>query len=160
MVAKLKRSVLRDGKVYPAGTAATAALREAIPGKFWDDADPAGDLDGGDLAEVRQLAAAQIAEHEKTIEDLTSQIELLKADNDDLRSQVAAASGDGADENGADENDEPTATVDYDALDFEALKAEIDRRNEGRDDEAKLSKRGSKDTLAAALRSDDEDASD
>lgn len=156
MSAKLKRSVLRDGKVYPAGTEATDALREAIPAKFWDDdADPAATTDGGDLAEVRQLAAAQIAEHEKTIGELEGQIEALKAENDDLRSQVAAFPDSG---NGADENHEPAATVDYDALDVEALKAEIDRRNEGRDDEAKLSKRGGKDTLADTLRSDDEAA--
>lgn len=155
MSAKLKQSVISGGKVYHAGTEATAALREAIAAKFWDDVDPAPAGDVGDLAEVRQMAAAQFAVYEETIEGLNAQIEVLKAENDDLRSQVAAASGDGADE-----NDEPTATVDYDALDFEALKAEIDRRNEGRADEAKLSKRGSKDTLAAALRSDDEAASD
>lgn len=153
MAAKLKQTVLRAGKVYPAGTEATDELRETIADKFWDDVDPEPAIDGGDLAEVRQLAAAQIAEHEKTIEDLNAQIDALKADNDDLRSQVAALSG-----NGADESDEPSATVDYDALDVEALKAEIDRRNEGRDDEAKVSKRGGKDTLAAALRSDDEAA--
>lgn len=35
------------------------------------------------------------------------------------------------------------------------LKAEIDRRNEGREDAAKLSKTGSKDELVAALEADD-----
>lgn len=35
------------------------------------------------------------------------------------------------------------------------LKAEIDRRNEGREDDAKLSKSGSKDDLIAALEADD-----
>ncbi|MFE6645666.1 hypothetical protein ACFVJS_03825 [Nocardioides sp. NPDC057772] len=154
MSAKLKQSVISGGKVYHAGTEATAALRKAIPAKFWDDIDPAptGD-DGGDLAEVRQMAAAQFAAYEETIEGLNAQIDALKADNDDLRSQVAALSS-----NGADESDERSATVDYDALDVDALKAEIDRRNEGRDDEAKVSKRGGKDTLVAALRSDDEAA--
>lgn len=155
MGAKLKQSVLRDGKVYPAGTEATDELREAIADKFWDDVDPEPAFDGGDLAEVRQLAAAQIAEHEKTIGELEAQIEALKAENDDLRSQVAAVPDSG---NGADESDESSATVDYDALDLEALKAEIDRRNEGRGDDAKLSKRGGKETLAATLLADDEAA--
>lgn len=153
MAAKLKQSVMSGGKVYPAGTDATDELRKTIPAKFWDDVDQEPALDGGDLAEVRQMAAAQFAAYEETIKDLLDQIEAFKADNDDLRSQVAALSG-----TGADESDEPSATVDYDALDVEALKAEIDRRNEGRDDEAKVSKRGGKDTLAAALRSDDEAA--
>ncbi len=46
----------------------------------------------------------------------------------------------------------------YDDLKVEVLKAEIDARNDGRDDDAKLPKTGNKAELIAVLTGDDEDA--
>lgn len=46
----------------------------------------------------------------------------------------------------------------YAALDAKGLKAEIDKRNDGRDADAKISKAGGKDTLIAALEADDKAA--
>lgn len=43
----------------------------------------------------------------------------------------------------------------YDALTVDALKAEIDKRNENRADDARLTKSGSKADLVAALEADD-----
>ena len=51
-------------------------------------------------------------------------------------------------------SDEPKPTG-YAALDADALKAEIEKRNEGRDDEAKVSDKGTKPTLIKALETDD-----
>lgn len=43
----------------------------------------------------------------------------------------------------------------YDAMTVKALEAEADRRNEDRDDDAKLSKTGNKADLVATLQADD-----
>lgn len=48
--------------------------------------------------------------------------------------------------------EEPTG---YEALTVEQLKAEIDKRNKGRDDDARLTKTGTKAELVTALESDD-----
>jgi hypothetical protein len=52
---------------------------------------------------------------------------------------------------GADDPD-PTG---YGALDAAGLKAEIEKRNEGREDDAKLTDKGSKAILVAVLEADD-----
>jgi hypothetical protein len=68
-----------------------------------------------------------------------------------------AATGDaGSGEVPVDEIDEAGGDgEDYSDLDYNALKAEIDRRNEGREDEDKLSKSGSADDLRDRLVADD-----
>lgn len=44
----------------------------------------------------------------------------------------------------------------YEGLDVDALKAEIDKRNEDREQDARISKRGNAETLVAALVADDQ----
>lgn len=51
------------------------------------------------------------------------------------------------------ESDETPKSIDD--MTVAELKAEIDRRNEGRDDESKVAKTGNKDELAEALKVDD-----
>lgn len=77
--------------------------------------------------------------------------------NDDVPADVAKkitnpkawADGKGSKADG----DAPPASIDD--MNAKELKAEIDRRNEGRDDDAKLSKSGKNADLLAALKADD-----
>jgi hypothetical protein len=141
--------------VYPAGTAATADLKDKIPAQHWTDGDheTIDGADAGDLAAFREKVDRALGERDQQITSLTDEVATLKAENDDLRAQLAAATGGTADDNGG--KGEPTEKVDYNALDVDALKAEIDKRNEGRDSDAKISKRGGVETLVAALEADD-----
>ncbi len=170
----LKRTVLAGGVVYPAGTEATDELRKKIPNPAHWGADEGpwvsgdADEDSGDdidrlLADshpntlllrdvVESLVARHLEDVEVPVADLIAEAQeawgLLPSTPADQELDTSVATGGDADS-------APVIPVDYDALDIDALKGEIDRRNEGRDDDAKLSKRGSRDTLAAALRDDD-----
>lgn len=155
MAATLNRSVIAGGVVYPAGTAVTDDLLAKIPDpSVWD-----GDVDlaiepvdnAAWEAKVEKLTAdfkAVVDEKNATIEALTGELEQLKAAQGD-GNPAAKPSGGRAATGGV--------VPDYSELDIEALKAEIDKRNEGRENDAKISKRGSVETLAAALVSDDAD---
>ncbi|WP_181312470.1 hypothetical protein [Nocardioides campestrisoli] len=153
MSAVLNGSVVVDGVVYPAGTEATDELvRKVTNPALWDGLE--GGEQGGsvqasvnvmDSPEVQQFAAQASAR----LEELQTRAAELAEENEALRQEVeslksGAADGDGDGDEGA-----------YAGLDIDQLKAEIDSRNEGRKDEAKLSKRGGKDTLIGFLVADD-----
>lgn len=53
---------------------------------------------------------------------------------------------------------DPVSDGDYAAADADALKTEIDRRNDGREADKKVSKSGGKDKLIEALKADDADS--
>lgn len=160
----LKRTVLAGGVVYPAGTEATDELRKKIPNPaHWgEDEGSVNDVDRL-LAEdhpntvlLRDVVESLVARH---LEDVEVPVADLIVEAQEvwglLPSTPVTQAPDTSADAGGRTDPAPVIPIDYDALDLDALKAEIDRRNEGRDDDAKLSKRGGKETLAAALRDDD-----
>lgn len=169
-MATLTQTVVAGGVVYPAGTAETDELREKITNPaFWGETARADDADETrtatvtvsvtDSQEFRDYVAqvgAHVAELESRNEELEQQVADLNAELEAVRS-AAASSGDG-DDSAPDGADGSTVAPEasYGDLDLDGLKAEIDRRNEKRDEGSKLSKRGGKDTLVAALVADDE----
>lgn len=145
---KLITTVQIGSEVYAAGTDEhdiQPALREQIVADVWGDGAPgsggdhAGDLD---VAELENQFAQRLSEKDVKIAELVAEIEGLKDDQSGRSSEPA----------------ESPKSVDYSAFDIDALKAEIDKRNEGRDSDTKLSKRGSVETLAEALVADDKQA--
>ncbi|TQK73368.1 hypothetical protein [Nocardioides sp. SLBN-35] len=152
----LNRSVLVGGVVYPAGTEATEELLAKIRNpRLWGEDEPADKAVSVDVdVDVAGFQAALAAAQER-VDELEA---ALAARDEEIAALTAQATpADTGDANGdPDTAPAPVATtVDYSTLDVEALKAEIDKRNEGRDDGARISKRGSQETLAAALTADD-----
>lgn len=142
----LATTTLIAGVVYEAGTdEADIEGAGTVSADVWDGEPdshaPQGTV-GVSVAEVaalRERYDAELAERDATIDALKAEIELLKA---------------------APAEPARTPVVDYSGLDTDALKAEIDRRNEGRDDADRIGKRGGVETLAAALVADDKAGSD
>lgn len=96
MAARLIRSVVAGGVVYPAGTAATPDLREVIDARHWS-----GD-DSVDTAAFEQAIAerdAQLAERAEKISELENQVAQLRSEltatypkwrKADLEAEIAA----------------------------------------------------------------------
>ncbi|UUW88396.1 hypothetical protein [Pimelobacter simplex] len=152
---KLSTTALIEGVVYEAGTdESDIAGADKVSADVWaGEGDPAGaaESEQGDVVPVAEVAAlrgqydAQLADRDTRIADLEEQIENLTAEIEQLKETSPPA----------DPTADPAAPVDYSSLDLDALKAEIDRRNEGRADADRIGKRGSQETLAAALTADD-----
>lgn len=140
---KLSTTVQVGPYIYEAGTdEADIQGADTIAADVWDgeiasSAPEAGAFTVAEVVALREQYDAQIAERDEQIEALRAEVEQLKA--------AAPESDPDAD-----------APADYSSLDLDALKAEIDRRNEGRDDADRIGKRGSVETLVAALLADDE----
>lgn len=139
---KLSTTVQVGPYIYEAGTdEADIEGADTIAADVWggEPASPASAA--GDTVPVAEVAAlreqydVQLAERDEQIEALMAEIEQLKMASPDPDAKAIA---------------------DYSSLDLDALKAEIDRRNEGRDDADRIGKRGSAETLVAALIADDE----
>jgi len=139
----LKTSIVHGSSYYEAGTDEDQILdADSITADVWEGESSQG-------VSVAEVDAEEFEKAAKALKDANATIGELRAKVAELEAQVAsspAPEGDGSD-------DQKGA---YDDLDVDALKAEIDKRNEDRDDESKISKRGGKDTLAAALVADDE----
>lgn len=143
----LAESVVVGGVVHPAGTVATDELEALIPGRYWGDtqAPASAGPSAEELAEVRQLAAAEIASRDERIVELEAEVERLTE-------ELAEASKSGP-------APEP---VDYLAKSGPELKAEITARNADRDPAGEAYIRveppGNKPEMAAALTADDQRA--
>ncbi len=160
----LNRTVLAGGVVYPAGTEATDDLLAKIPNpRLWGEGSDETSV-SVNLADFPEVAEA-IEQAAERIDELTAALEAKDEEIAALTAQLAAVSTANSDGDATDVGPTPAAPVapgteqveqvDYSALDLDALKAEIDKRNEGRDGDARLSKRGSQETLVAALVADD-----
>ncbi len=142
---KLNTTTLIEGVVYEAGTdEADIVGADTVSAGVW-----AGESDHVDVPKVSEvsgmMSSAEVAAlRERYDTDLAERDETIAALTAELK-RLTASSPDG-----------PVAAADYySALDIDALKAEIDRRNEGRDDADRIGKRGSVETLIAALEADD-----
>jgi hypothetical protein len=150
----LKRSVVAGGVLYPAGTSATDELLVKIPNpRLWGEDEPAEKAVSVTVdVDVAKFQAA-LAAAEERIDELTA---ALAARDEEIEALNAQASpGEVTDGTEASGEQPAVETVDYSALDIDALKAEIDKRNEDREGDARISKRGSQETLVAALVADD-----
>ncbi|WP_394289501.1 hypothetical protein, partial [Microbacterium sp.] len=112
---------------------------DAITADVWEGETTSSAPTAGVDAEEFEKAAAALKEAHATIEQLRARVAELEAAAD------GDVNGDDADVKGP-----------YDDLDVDALKAEIDKRNEDRDKESRIDKRGGQDKLVAALVADDE----
>lgn len=178
MSARLNKTVVSGGVLYPAGTEATDKLRAKIPNPaHWDDLEESenGDpllSDHPNTALLREVVAFLAERHLQDVETPISDLvieaqhefglaDVLDQGSSDEPAQAQVEPIDPPIEEPLGDQDpsaEAPEPVDYSTLDIEALKAEIDKRNDSRPDEAKLSKRGGKDTLVAALLADDQGA--
>jgi len=134
---KLSMPVMVGSTVYEAGTDEDDILgADSIRAEgVWDEGSSVVTVTVADAEEI-QKAAEALKQANATIDELRQRIAEL---------EKAAGQGDAEGGGGSP----------YDDLDVDALKAEIDKRNEGRDDESRISKRGGKDALTAALVADD-----
>lgn len=167
MSRRLNTTLMVGTTIYPAGTR-EADIDGVVTAKgVWDvtDADDSSES-SADTAELmkafdkvraqRDDARAKLEAAGAERDQLAEQLEAVAVARDQLaerltavtaeRDQLAAASGSGSGD----------GSGPYADLDVDALKTEIDRRNEGRPDDAKISKRGGKDTLLGFLVADDE----
>ena len=108
----------------------------------------ADDVWAGESRSPVVVSVVDSEEFEKAAQALSDANEVIE----ELRARVAELEGDAAGDGDATGGDEKGA---YDDLTVVALKEEIDKRNEGRADEAKLSKSGDKAALVAVLVADD-----
>lgn len=139
MSRKLKVAVLHGAVFYEAGTDESDIRdADAIEADVWD-----GEA-GSSSVSVSVLSSEELEKAAKALAEANATIATLEARVADLEAELTSVSGADSDTLGP-----------YDGLDVEALKAEIDKRNEGRDSD-KLDKRGGKDALVARLVADDE----
>lgn len=128
----LKSPVLHGAVYYDAGTD-EADIRDAcsITADVWEG-EPSASFP------VSNVDPEEFAKAAKALEDAHATIEQLKARVAELEAGPADV------EKGA-----------YDGLDVDALKAEIDKRNDGREQDQRIDKRGGVEKLVAALEVDD-----
>lgn len=147
----LKTTVVAGGVLYPAGTPATADLVDLIAERHWaGDGISEDEVDAkraADIADLTEVFKAEVAKKDQVIADLAAQRDTLLGRLGELENAAQPTQT---------PETPPPAPVDYSYLDLDALKAEIDKRNQGRDDSTRISKRGSVETLAAALTADDQ----
>lgn len=166
-MAQLKHTVAVGRVRYPAGTTATPELRELIDDSHWDDSEgaavPAGsgpDAAAYDeqLAQLRELAAAEVEGRDKLIAEQRAALKATEAQVAELRAEVDRLTAEKAD-GAAPPDPAPEPPVDYMGQTGKQLKDEIDRRNFDREqgDEAyiRVEPPGNKPELAAALQADD-----
>ncbi|GEB16669.1 hypothetical protein GUY44_07425 [Pimelobacter simplex] len=145
---KLSTTVQVGPYIYEAGTdEADIKGADTIAADVWGSevasTEPeTGEFAVAEVAALRQQYDAQLAERDDRIVDLEVEIKALTAEIEQLKAEAPDPA--------------PAAPADYSSLDLDALKAEIDGRNEGRPDGDRISKRGSVETLVAALIADDE----
>ena len=180
---RLNTTVLVGSTVYPAGTREEDIDGTITAEGVWDgtadDVDPSPSDESSERVkaletQLRELSAERdgLADQVEALtaerDDLAVEVGPLRTERDTLRGERDAVSGERdelrnvvasltAERDRLAAASTPGGGTDrYANLDLDQLKAEIDRRNEGRADEAKILKRGGKDTLIGFLVADDE----
>lgn len=147
---RLNTTVQAGRFVFPEGTDEAdiaADIAAGISPALWEGDGASVAVTVTDSSGVQQALAAAT----QTIDELRARVVELEAELAAERSRTPQP--DGGDEDG--DGGEPAGGA-YDGLDVEALKAVIEERNEGREQDDRISKRGGVETLVAALVADDQ----